>query len=342
MIIYKSGDLLKSNAEALVNTVNCEGYMGKGIAYQFKTRYPLNYNDYVKACKEGNLFIGKLHYYKEKGKIIINFPTKVKWREKSRIDYIEKGLDQLIKLILDLEIGSIAIPPLGCGNGGLLWTEVKALIEKKLSILAKTVDINIFELSENILKKETTEPKLSASAIVLMDIKENLDTFGRLRLQKTAYFVNIFSHKRYFKFKKYKFGPYDFNINIVSNKIREFQKYHNIKDTGKAKTVLYNKIISEKVEKVLSELRGPIKKASTYVNSIKEDHELECLSTICFLIERNGPMCEEQILDGFKLWSEDKAARFDNIDILKGIEKLEQDGIIEENLAGYFLFSSQR
>lgn len=69
---------------------------------------------------------------------------------------------------------------------------------------------------------------------------------------------------------------------------------------------------------------------------------MECLSTIYFLIERNGPMCEEQILDGFKLWSEDKAARFDNIDILKGIEKLEQDGIIEENLVGYFLFSSQR
>ena len=93
MFFYTTGDLLQSDAEALVNTVNCEGYMGKGIAYQFKLKFPNNNKDYVKACKNGTLRPGKLHVYKESEKIIINFPTKDKWREKSRMEYIEDGLD---------------------------------------------------------------------------------------------------------------------------------------------------------------------------------------------------------------------------------------------------------
>ena len=99
MFFYTTGDLLQSDAEALVNTVNCEGYMGKGIAYQFKLKFPNNNKDYIKACKSGVLRPGKLHFYREAGKIIINFPTKDKWREKSQIKYIEDGLDSLILLI---------------------------------------------------------------------------------------------------------------------------------------------------------------------------------------------------------------------------------------------------
>lgn len=102
MLFYTTGDLLQSNADALVNTVNCEGYMGKGIAYQFKLRFPENNVDYIKACKNGQLKPGKLHYFRECGKIIINFPTKNKWREKSKIEYIETGLDNLSLSIADL------------------------------------------------------------------------------------------------------------------------------------------------------------------------------------------------------------------------------------------------
>lgn len=143
MIKYTTGNLLKSSAEALVNTVNCEGYMGKGIAYQFKLQFPENNKDYVKACKSGKLTVGKLHYFKENGKLIINFPTKNKWRANSKMEYIEAGLDELIKLINIKGIKSIAIPPLGSGNGGLIWAEVKLLIEKKLSIINEDVHIYI-------------------------------------------------------------------------------------------------------------------------------------------------------------------------------------------------------
>lgn len=96
MIQYVTGNIFESKAECLVNTVNCEGYMGKGIAYQFKMRYPQNNKDYVRACKSGELRIGTIHFFFEEGIWIINFPTKDKWREKSRISYVEIGLDRLV------------------------------------------------------------------------------------------------------------------------------------------------------------------------------------------------------------------------------------------------------
>ncbi len=337
MLTYTTGDLLKSSAEALVNTVNCEGYMGKGIAYQFKLQFPKNNEDYVRACKSGALAIGKLHYYKEKDKTIINFPTKNKWREKSHMEYIEKGLDQLVVLIQNLGLSSIAIPPLGSGNGGLIWAEVKLLIEKKLLDLSDNIDVFIYEPSRSYSCQPTVEPKLNTSGLVLMEIKHNLVRFNKFRLQKTAYFVDVFSSKKYFNFKKHKFGPYDHSIDIISKNIREFQLYYGTRSTDEAKEILYNKIISESVENKLSELIIPIEKACSYVNTIKNDHELECLSSICFLIEQNTPMSTEQILIGFKQWSEDKAARFNDNEILLGIEKLYSAEIIEKNLLGFSL-----
>lgn len=341
LLTYTTGDLLKSSAEALVNTVNCEGYMGKGIAYQFKLQFPRNNEDYVRACRSGAFTIGKLHYYRERDKTIINFPTKNKWREKSQMEYIEKGLDQLVNLIKKLNLSSIAIPPLGSGNGGLIWGEVKLLIEKELYDISQNIDIIIYEPSQNYSSQPTVEPKLNASALVLMEIKHNLVQFSKFRLQKTAYFVDVFSSKKYFNFKKHKFGPYDHSIDIISKNIREFQLYYGTKSTDEAKMILYNKIISESVENKISQLINPIQKACSYINSIKDEHELECLSTVCFLIEENHSMSTEQILIGFKQWSEDKASRFNDYEILQSIEKLYSDEIIEKNLVGFSLANKE-
>lgn len=336
MIIYTTGDLLKSSAEALVNTVNCEGYMGKGIAYQFKLKYPENNVDYIKACKSGELQVGKLHHFKESGKIIVNFPTKNKWREKSRMEYIEDGLESLVYLVGSLGIRSIAIPPLGSGNGGLIWSDVKKLIEEKLSIMSDRVEIYIYEPSRNYVAKPVFEPKLSVSALILIEMKKRLNKFDTLRLQKTAYFMNIFSNQKYFRFKKHKYGPYDNSIAIVSRKIREFQEYHDTKNSEEAYKILYDKIVSEKVDSKLLQLVPHIEKASIYVNSIRTNHELECLSTILFLAE-STTMTKEEIVEEFRNWSEDKANRFSEKDILDGIEKLRMTNIIEETLTGYII-----
>lgn len=337
MLFYTTGDLLQSNADALVNTVNCEGYMGKGIAYQFKLQFPDNNVDYVKACKSGQLKPGKLHYFRERGKIIINFPTKNKWREKSKIEYIETGLDELLILIGSLNIKSIAIPPLGSGNGGLIWANVKEVIIDKLQAISVDVDIYIYEPSKNYSSLPVQEPKLSASALVLMEIKHQLHQFDKLRLQKAAYFVNVFSHRKYFDFSAYKYGPYDHSIDVISQKIREFQKYHKTQTTEEAKSILYNKIVSESVNNTINDLFVPIQKACNFVNSINDDHELECLSTICFLVEQTGSMTPEDIITGFKNWSEEKAKRFSEEEILNGIQKLYAIGIIEKSLIGYHL-----
>ncbi len=337
MILYTTGDLLDSTAEALVNTVNCEGYMGKGIAYQFKMKFPENNIDYVKVCKSGALTVGKLHYYRENGKIIINFPTKNKWRAKSKMEYIENGLSALVQLIIQQNIKSIAIPPLGSGNGGLIWSEVKNLIENKLSTLPDDIQVYIYEPSQNYKAKPVAEPKLSMSALVLIEIKKGLNQFDKLRLQKTAYFINIFSKSEYFKFKAHKFGPYNNSIVIISRTIKSFQEYHGVTEPEDVYRILYNKIVSEKVRLNLEQLMPFVKQAIDYVNSIETNHELECLATILFLLQEKRGLSEEEIVLNFKAWSEDKVARFTEQDILRAIYKLEESKIIEKTLVGYNL-----
>lgn len=337
VITYVTGDLLKSDAQCLVNTVNCEGYMGKGIAYQFKLAYPKNNEDYVKSCKNGDLRIGRLHFFREKGKIIINFPTKDRWRENSKIEYIESGLNELILLIQKLKIISIAIPPLGSGNGGLIWADVKALIEEKLLIVSNDVDILIYEPSKNFLLKAISEPKLSFSALILMLIKNNLEQFNRLRLQKTAYFVNLLSQQKYFNFIKYKFGPYDYAIDVVSRSIKEFQEFHNVESTVEAYEIAYRKLISDSIDRKLFFFIPFIKKACEYVNMIESDKELECIVTILFLIEESGILSEDEIIIAFHDWSQDKAERFTKTDIINGVKFLYEMKLIERLLTGYSL-----
>lgn len=129
MISHVSGNLLEAPTEALVNTVNCVGVMGKGIALQFKQAFPDNFRDYAQACRKGEVRIGSMFVHRTNTMFhpnyIINFPTKQHWKSKSRIEDIELGLKDLVRVIKELGIQSIAIPPLGSGLGGLNWKEVK-------------------------------------------------------------------------------------------------------------------------------------------------------------------------------------------------------------------------
>lgn len=144
MIKFLKGDLLKSDAEALVNAVNTVGVMGKGIALKFKNQYPENYKVYKATCNKGELKVGKILIVKDgdlfNQKFIVNFPTKQHWRAPSEISHIEDGLIALKKAIQEHAIQSIAIPPLGCGLGGLDWNVVKPMIIEALQEL----DINIY------------------------------------------------------------------------------------------------------------------------------------------------------------------------------------------------------
>ncbi len=145
-MVITSGDLLKVEADAIVNTVNCVGVMGKGIALQFKKKWPENFKAYEKACKAGSIrpgsmFVHELGRLAGKPYFIINFPTKDHWRGKSELSFIEDGLKDLVRMVREHGIRSIAIPPLGCGNGGLDWSVVKPLIEQAFLPLIGEVDV---------------------------------------------------------------------------------------------------------------------------------------------------------------------------------------------------------
>lgn len=137
MITFRQGNLLEADVEAVVNTVNTVGVMGKGIALMFKERYPENFRAYAQACKAGEVRIGRM-FVTATGELsgprwIINFPTKEDWRKPSRLQWIEAGLQDLVRVIREKGIRSLALPPLGCGNGGLDWNDVRPLIERALA-----------------------------------------------------------------------------------------------------------------------------------------------------------------------------------------------------------------
>lgn len=141
------GNLLEANVEALVNTVNTVGVMGKGLALQFKQRFPANFEAYAVACHRGEVKIGGM-FVVETGqptgpRFIINFPTKEHWRNPSQLEYVRTGLVALVKEVRSRAIRSLAIPPLGCGNGGLAWSNVQPLIDRAVDMLPE-VRVEVF------------------------------------------------------------------------------------------------------------------------------------------------------------------------------------------------------
>ena len=177
MIAFTTGNLLDTNAEALVNTVNTVGVMGKGIALMFKEAYPANFKAYERACKSGDVRIGRVFMTSSGSfigpKWIINFPTKQHWRGKTQIEWIKDGLSDLRRVVEEHEIKSIAIPPLGCGNGGLDWSLVRQEIIKALSRL-NDVEITVYEPTskyQNITKRSGVENLTPARALVAESVR---------------------------------------------------------------------------------------------------------------------------------------------------------------------------
>ncbi|MCB2194412.1 MAG: macro domain-containing protein [Bacteroidetes bacterium] len=335
MISFTTGNILDSNADAIVNTVNCEGYMGKGIAYQFKLRYPANNEEYVKQCKSGNFKIGSILAYHETNKIILNFPTKDKWRKKSKYEYIQKGLDTLINKLSDLNIKSIAFPPLGCGNGGLEWNKVKEILVEKLSPFEGKYDFILYEPSftVNSIKNKKKVPKLNASHLILMKLKIGLEKFNKTRLQKGAFLINIFSGEEYFKFKAYNYGPYNHSIDILSREIKEYQDYYNF-NTKQAFELAQNTLMSDSVIEKLKKYSKPTRSAIEFLNELSSDKKVELITTVLFILLDKKSIPQELVSVEFKKWSEEKASRFTDEEIIEVLDFLKKRGLIINSLMG--------
>lgn len=333
MITFTTGNLFDSQADCLVNTVNCEGHMGKGLAYQFKRRFPENNRAYEKYCQEGKLRPGIVLPYKENNITIINFPTKDKWRDPSLYEYIENGLDAFINVLHSVDVKRIAIPPLGCGNGGLNWSDVKQIIEEKLNNLQH--DFIVYEP----VKSDDFEIKVSqmtAEDLMLLYIRPRINNINSLRFQKTVYFAQYYLGKEIFRFGRGKYGPYSKALYLEAEKIGKFQKQHGYTDSISTFDAIYQIICSRKIDTRYSELKAVSNKAVKLVNDISEDIELEGIATVLYLILDENLKGEDKIVSSFRDWSDDKRDRFDEVSIRSFISKLEDYCIIQRNLFNEF------
>lgn len=148
MITYKTGDIFQSNAQVITNTINCVGVMGKGLALAYKKKYPAMFSDYKARCDKGEVNPGQPYLWEDEKTQILNFPTKRHWKQDSLLSDVEEGLKYLAENYAQMGISSLALPPLGCGLGGLNWSDVKNIINKHLGPI-EDLDVYVYEKTES-------------------------------------------------------------------------------------------------------------------------------------------------------------------------------------------------
>lgn len=326
MITYITGNILESQAQALVNTVNTTGVMGKGIALQFKKAFLSNYKAYVEACKRNEIEIGKLFVTRDSNlntgeKIIINFPTKKDWRKPSEYSYIEEGLNDLVNVIKRNQIKSIAIPPLGAGNGGLEWERVKRLIEKKLSSI--DIDIFVYEPSAQIiehLKKERVKLTDARALLlyVLYDLVRNGEYVSEFSSEKVCYFLQRFGAKKYFKldYEPNFYGPYSGKVRFVLNALNG-SYIMGYSDMNK-KPFDPLTLVPDGYEDVKTyvesnqELLTIANKTIEFLDGFYSDFALELLSSVDYITQKENSLNKKIVMHRLEEWSNRKRTLFSN------------------------------
>ena len=317
MFNYTKGNIISANVEALVNTVNTVGIMGKGIALAFRKAFPENYLLYKEVCDSNEFNLGELFVTETsqlRPKFIINFPTKDHWRNRSKIKFIELGLIELSKLIKTKKINSIAIPPLGCGNGGLLWKDVKPLIEKHLKEISNSIEISIFEPGfNNQIIKAKKEIKLTSARAMLLCALKNYQTLGYsinlLVAQKVAYFLQRLGEPLNLDYEKGHFGPY-------SHKLQHLLKYlngyflHFKHEETKPDTVINIKnfqVVEQFSENGLdSEQKDRLQKIGNLIEGFESPYGLELLATVDFIKNQKSIEDSEMIVSEISNWTRRK------------------------------------
>jgi O-acetyl-ADP-ribose deacetylase (regulator of RNase III) len=327
MITYLTGDLLQAPAQALVNTVNTVGVMGKGIALQFKEQFKENLRAYLKACKDGSLVPGKLlvirdHTLDGGEKVIVNFPTKVNWKQKSTYQYIEDGLRELARIIPEHGITSIAVPPLGCGNGGLDWNKVKPLMEHYLGAL-NGVDVQIYEPNaavKSVLQQQNTPKAVEltpARAIFLFSMfaYEALGEPASLFVaNKLAYFLQRMGENMRLNFTASKYGPYADGVRHVLYRLNGTYLMGLEQQSAKPFEPVklnYNKLdeVREYIAKELGpEQRQRLDDMLKLITGFESALSLEVLATVAFILEKYPAYNTEQVAEAVAKWSDRKKA----------------------------------
>lgn len=328
MINYTTGDMFASSAYALVNTVNTVGVMGKGVALRCKELFPSNFFEYKRACKEGVLTTGRMLVCRDSNadlgeRLIINFPTKKHWRNPSEYIYVEEGLKALRKVIIDEGIMEIAIPPLGCGNGGLDWNLVKPMIENALSDL-KDVNIIVYEpnsLYTMVQKKVASEAKLTDAKALLLyalfcyemsDERTNLVVANKL-----SYFYQLTGEKAFAKmqFLASHYGPYCHAVGHVL-KGANGKYLHGLEQMdAKPFEILdldYSRKqeVSDYVHNMRAETLANVKKVLKIIDGFESSFAIEILATVAYIRKQNPGIDLNGTIAAVRRWSDRKARLF--------------------------------
>ncbi len=326
MIKYVTGNIFESEASALVNTVNTVGIMGKGIALQFKKAYVNNYSAYAEACKRKEIRIGKLFVTRDSNlstgeRYIINFPTKKDWRKPSEYSYIKEGLDDLIRVIRKKQIKSIAIPPLGAGNGGLEWEKVKMIIEDKLKDVS--AEIIVYEPTAHIkehLKKERVKLTNARALLlyVLYDMVGNGEYVSEFSSEKICYFLQRFGARKFFKldYTPCFYGPYSGKVRYVLNVLNGsyLMGYSDMnKKPFEPLTLVPDgfEIVKKHVEGK-PELYTIAENTIGFLNGFYSDFALELLSSIDFITSEIESFEKDLVNQKLEEWSDRKRSLFSN------------------------------
>lgn len=342
MIKLTQGNVLKADAEALVNTVNCVGVMGRGIALQFKKAYPDNFKAYKVACDTKEVRPGKMFVYDltriYNPRFIINFPTKRHWRGKSRIEDIEAGLVDLVQLIQRENIKSIAIPPLGCGLGGLSWAEVKALI---FSAFEELPDVEVL-LFEPAGAPEATEmaataktPNMTPGRAALIGLMRRYlaavmdPTVTLLEVHKLMYFMQEAGEHLKLKYEKGPYGPYSENLRHVLNHIEGhfISGYGDAADRPDVPLELKSHA-AEQAEHFLTEkeeTRQRFDRVARLIEGFETTFGMELLATVHWVITQESATTVEEAIQKVHTWS-DRKKMFEPRHIALAWERLKQSG----------------
>lgn len=330
MVFYTQGNLLDARVEALVNTVNTVGVMGKGIALMFKDRFDRNFDLYAAACKAKDVKVGRM-FVTETGELdgprwIINFPTKEHWKGNSRLEWVESGLDDLKRVLRERQIRSVAIPPLGAGNGGLDWPTVKARIDAALADL-DDVEVIVYEPTnqyQNVAKR-TGVKKLTPARALVAEAVRRYWVLGMecslLEVQKLAWFLERsldhlgLRNDLKLSFVAHRYGPFAQNLNHLLNSLdgSYLRSDKRIADAGPLDVIGFE---DERKDLVQSYLRSEAKDvapalelASQVVDGFESPFGMELLASVDWLLSREGVVPEvPALLVGLANWPADSAA----------------------------------
>lgn len=323
MIEYTQGDILKCEAEALVNTVNCVGVMGRGIALQFKRMFPENFKAYAAACKRREVQPGRMFVF-DTGELtapryIINFPSKRHWRGKSRMEDIESGLVALVATIRARGIRSIAIPPLGSGLGGLDWAQVRPRIEAALREL-EDVRVMVFEPggvpAADAIKHQREVPKMTPGRAALVELLNRylrglLDPFVTLlEAHKLMYFMQEAGQPLRLRYNQAPYGPYAENLRHVLREV-EGHLISGYADGGDAPDKQLQLVpgAAEDAEAFLAadaETRARFERVAELVEGFETPFGLELLATVHWVMTRQGAASLDEVVEHTYAWNDRK------------------------------------